>query len=123
MVVMRVVGDTLRNDKAGNPDAGKKSYQDRGQQCHSGLFEHATQAGESLVKINETVDGMLAMNRNIAASTESQGETAEQVNDNMASIKSLSEQTSASANAIASTSKQVNDLAGQLQQLLAHFKV
>ena len=73
-------------------DSGK----DQAQQS----LEHATLAGDSLVKINSTVQGMLDMNRQIAAAAQSQDQTASQVNDNMSSIKALSEKTSVSANAI-----------------------
>ncbi len=84
-------------------------------------LERATEAGDSLARINATVQGMLDRNRQIATATEAQGETADRVNDNMAAIRDLSQQTSDSASLIASTSRHVSDLSGQLQELLNHF--
>ncbi len=85
-------------------------------------LEHANQAGDSLLRINATVQGMLDMNRQIAAATETQGETADLVNGNMTAIRDLSRQTSDSADLIASTSRHVSELSSQLQTLLSQFE-
>ncbi len=85
-------------------------------------LDHATEAGDSLAKINTTVQSMLERNRQIAAATEAQGVTADQVNGNMAAIRDLSRQTSDSAGLIASTSRHVSQLSSQLQELLGHFE-
>ncbi len=85
-------------------------------------LEHATEAGDSLVSINATVQGMLDKNRHIADATEAQGETADLVNGNMAAIRDLSQQTSGSASLIASTSRHVAELSEQLEVLMSHFE-
>jgi methyl-accepting chemotaxis protein len=94
-----------------------------GQQQALQSLEHATLAGDALVKINQTVQGMLEMNRQIASSTDAQGSTAAQVNSNMLSIKDLSAHTSNSANSITGMSQQVNSLSNKLEQILGQFKV
>ncbi|MFT7673467.1 MAG: methyl-accepting chemotaxis protein [Gammaproteobacteria bacterium] len=94
-----------------------------GQQQALQSLEHATLAGDALVKINQTVQGMLEMNRQIAISTDAQGSTAAQVNSNMLSIKDLSAHTSNSANSITDMSQQVNSLSKKLEQILGQFKV
>jgi len=83
----------------------------------------AGKAGASLVSITQTVSGIQAMNRQIAAAAVQQSSVAEEISRSILSVRDVSEQTASASEETAASSIELARLGVQLQQLVSHFKV
>jgi methyl-accepting chemotaxis protein len=83
----------------------------------------AKRAGESLTRINVSVDGINAMNTHIAGATEEQSAVANEISRNFISIKELAQLAEASSNSITSASTQLTETAEQLRDMVGKFQL
>ncbi|WP_370737512.1 methyl-accepting chemotaxis protein [Pseudomonas veronii] len=83
----------------------------------------AGKAGASLASITQTVSGIQAMNRQIAAAAVQQSSVAEEISRSILSVRDVSEQTASASEETAASSIELARLGVQLQQLVSHFKV
>lgn len=81
----------------------------------------AKRAGESLTRINVSVDGINAMNTHIASATEEQSAVANEISRNFISIKELAELAEISSGSITSASTQLTETAEQLREIVGKF--
>jgi len=81
----------------------------------------AKRAGESLTRINVSVDGTNAMNTHIASATEEQSAVANEISRNFISIKELAELAEISSGSITSASTQLTETAEQLRHIVGKF--
>lgn len=81
----------------------------------------AKRAGESLTRINVSVDGINAMNTHIASATEEQSAVANEISRNFISIKELAELAEISSSSITSASTQLTETAEQLREIVGKF--
>lgn len=82
----------------------------------------AKRAGESLTRINVSVDGINAMNTHIASATEEQSAVANEISRTFISIKELAELAEISSGSITtSASTQLTDTAEQLRDIVGKF--
>ncbi|MDP2285354.1 MAG: methyl-accepting chemotaxis protein [Pseudohongiella sp.] len=81
----------------------------------------AKRAGESLTRINVSVDGINSMNTHIASATEEQSAVANEISRNFISIKELAEMAEISSGSITSASTQLSETAEQLREIVGKF--
>lgn len=95
-------------------DSGRKEAQSSVQQ--------AAAAGESLVRITESVESINEMNAQIASATEEQTSVVEEMNRNIISINEVAEVTAAGAQDNASVAGSMVALVERLRAVVAQFK-
>ncbi|MDO9519096.1 MAG: methyl-accepting chemotaxis protein [Pseudohongiella sp.] len=83
----------------------------------------AKRAGESLTRINVSVDGIDAMNTHIASATEEQSSVANEISRNFNSIKGLAELAEISSGGITSASAQLTETAEHLRKIVGKFQL
>ncbi len=86
-------------------------------------MEKATNAEQALMTITAAVGTIVSMNEQIVAAAEEQSAVSEEVNKNIVSVNDLAGISAAAAQKTAASSDELAQLAGELQQLIAHFKV
>lgn len=94
-----------------------------GRQRATESVEQAKAAGDSLDAITSTVATISDMNRQIAGATDSQSQLSEQINQRLSNIQDITEQTVGHINKTSDSSEQVGQFSGELQSLVARFKV
>jgi methyl-accepting chemotaxis protein len=83
----------------------------------------ATQAGEALARISESVGHINQQNLVIASAAEEQAQVAREVDKNLVNIQDLSAQTAAGANQTNSSSLELSRLAASFDQLVKKFTI
>jgi methyl-accepting chemotaxis protein len=89
----------------------------------SETLELAQGAGESLHRITSSINEISERNLVIASAAEEQAQVAREVDRNIVNIRDLSLQSSSGANQISASSNELSRLAGELNQVLARFRV
>ncbi|MEH6472926.1 MAG: methyl-accepting chemotaxis protein [Halopseudomonas sp.] len=85
--------------------------------------EQASQAGEALQAIRESVDKMTAMNEQIASSANEQTQVVEEVNQNIVIIAQVAEQTAEGACQTADACGELTLQSRALNQIVQQFKI
>ncbi|WP_134055793.1 methyl-accepting chemotaxis protein [Rheinheimera aquimaris] len=85
--------------------------------------EKVTQTGDILAQVLQDIKSINDKNIQIASAAEQQAAVADDINQKILSISDVAAQTSAGAEQTASTSTELARLAGQLQQMVARFKL
>jgi len=80
-------------------------------------------AGESLTDITSSINQISERNLVIASAAEEQAQVAREVDRNIVNIRDLSMQSTHGANQISASSNELSRLAGDLNQVVARFKV
>jgi methyl-accepting chemotaxis protein len=80
-------------------------------------------AGESLTDITSSINQISERNLVIASAAEEQAQVAREVDRNIVNIRDLSMQSTQGANQISASSNELSRLAGDLNQVVARFKV
>ncbi|WP_373568771.1 methyl-accepting chemotaxis protein [Pseudomonas sp. efr-133-TYG-103a] len=89
----------------------------------SETLELAQGAGESLHRITSSINEISERNLVIASAAEEQAQVAREVDRNIVNIRDLSLQSSSGANQISASSNELSRLAGELNQVVARFRV
>jgi len=85
--------------------------------------EQAASAGSALVRINEKIELINAMNTQITSASEQQNIVTEEIKRSINNINTVSVQTAESAHTTSESSQQLMDLAEQLRSAVRQFKV
>ena len=83
----------------------------------------ANSAGDALELITEAISQINERNLVIASAAEEQAQVAREVDRNIVNIRDLSLQSSSGANQISASSNELSRLAGELNQVVARFRV
>ncbi len=83
----------------------------------------ARDVGAELQAITETVSVIQAMNQQIATAAEQQSSVAEEINRSVLSVRDVADQSAEAARETASSTARLAQLGGELQTLIARFKV
>jgi len=83
----------------------------------------STQAGQSLAVIVKSVDGLLQMVANIAASTEQMSATSSAISEYIEVIAGISQETSASSGSVTASANDLSRLANELRLMAERFKI
>ncbi len=92
-------------------------------QAIDGIIEHVDTTLKSMNDIVQHVEQVFGMVQTIATATEEQSATAEDVNRTMVGISDVTRQLTVSVGEIKGTSESFAKLAGDLQQMVAWFKL
>ena len=85
--------------------------------------QQATQTGESLKSISDTVNHISDINTQIASAVEEQSVVAEDINKNVVLVDDLAQRGEDASNNIASANEQLNQLAEDLANKVSQFKI
>ncbi len=85
--------------------------------------KNATDAGEALKKISDSVAHISLMGEQIASAATEQSTVAEEINRSVIRVKDISEETGRAAKRSSQNSHQLNDVAAKLQDLVSKFRV
>lgn len=85
--------------------------------------QQATQTGESLKSISDTVNSISDINTQIASAIEEQSVVAEDINKNVVIVDDLAQRGEDASNNIASSNEQLNQLAENLSKQVSQFKI
>jgi methyl-accepting chemotaxis protein len=86
------------------------------------VMEHATQAGDALIAINEAVEVTTNMNLQIASAAEEQTSVTEEISRNVVNIQNLASDTDGRANNCQETSQGLSGLTTELRRVTQGFK-
>jgi methyl-accepting chemotaxis protein len=115
------IGDMIRSIQE-EMDKAVISMEDGTKRVESGV-EFSAQAGDALRKIVDSVGELQTMVQQIAAATEEMSTASEQISGDIETIAHVSKETSVSSEQIAKASSDLAHLAGNLQGVVAMFKV
>ncbi|VAW61829.1 Methyl-accepting chemotaxis sensor/transducer protein [hydrothermal vent metagenome] len=93
-----------------------------GQQKAQTSVQNASNAGDALNKITESVATISSMNLQIAAASEQQSTVSEEINQNIVSISQVAGENTRAANQLADSSQSLKELTIELQTLVFQFK-
>jgi len=93
-----------------------------GQEKASVSVEQASNAGNSLNEITDSVATITSMNIQIATASEEQSAVAEEINQNVVNISHVAESNADASNQLSSSSQDLAQLASELQNLVSQFK-
>ena len=85
--------------------------------------QQATQTGESLKSISNSVNGISDINTQIASAIEEQSVVAEDINKNVVLVDDLAHSSEEASNNIAAANQQLNQLAENLATQVSQFKI
>ncbi|MDN5517861.1 MAG: methyl-accepting chemotaxis protein, partial [Pseudomonas sp.] len=85
--------------------------------------EQASQAGESLAQIAQSLRNLTGLNASIASATLQQSHVVEDINQNVTQTAALAHNTAESAEQSSAASQHLKQLADQLNRLLGQFRV
>ncbi len=85
--------------------------------------QQATQTGESLKSISDTVNSISDVNTQIASAIEEQSVVAEDINKNIVIVDDLAQRSEEASINIASANEQLNQLAENLSKKVSQFKI
>ncbi len=93
-----------------------------GQQKATASVDSASNAGSALTEITASVNTITNMNLQIASAAEQQSAVAAEIRENIASITEVAEGNARASHQLSSTSDGLASIAGQLREVVAHFK-
>ncbi|WP_442963702.1 methyl-accepting chemotaxis protein [Pseudomonas sp. FeS53a] len=96
---------------------------DESSRATQATVERASQAGESLGQIGQSLRNLTGLNASIASATLEQSHVVEDVNQNVTQAASLAHDTAMAAEQTRSASHQLNELADRLGHLLRQFRI
>ncbi|WAF87738.1 methyl-accepting chemotaxis protein [Metapseudomonas otitidis] len=96
---------------------------DESSRATQATVERASQAGESLGQIGQSLRNLTGLNASIASATLEQSHVVEDVNQNVTQAASLAHDTAMAAEQTRSASHQLNELAERLGHLLRQFRI
>ncbi len=96
---------------------------EEGRSMAKNSVEQAAHAGESLHSITTAVNEITTMNTQIAEAARQQEQVAEEINQNVSNISLVAEETDNGTTQLASASSDLARLSGELQSLVATFKI
>lgn len=85
--------------------------------------EQASQAGESLAQIAQSLRNLTGLNASIASATLQQSHVVEDINQNVTQTAALAHNTAEAAEQSSAASQHLKQLADQLNRLLGQFRV
>jgi len=94
----------------------------QGQSKAHDSVENASNAGNALNEITNSVATITSMNIQIATASEEQSSVAEEINQNVVSISHVADENAQASNQLATSSQDLAQLASELQQLVSQFK-
>ncbi|NOX07900.1 MAG: methyl-accepting chemotaxis protein [Gammaproteobacteria bacterium] len=94
----------------------------QGQEKAHTSVESASNAGNSLNEITESITTISNMNFQIATASEEQSAVSEEINRNIVNISNVAEENAQASNQLANASDNLAQLATELQQLVSQFK-
>jgi len=115
------IRQTIERLQERTKSAAKVMQQGRTQATTS--VEQAASAGSALVRINEKIELINAMNTQITSASEQQNTVTEEIKRSINNINTVSLQTAESAHTTSESSQQLMDLAEQLRSAVRQFKV
>ncbi len=93
-----------------------------GQEKAKASVSNASNAGEALRKITESVTSISHMNLQIAQSSEEQSMVSEEINQNVIIISHVADENAQASDQLSGSSKNLEQLANELQSLVSQFK-
>ncbi len=96
---------------------------DSGNKKSEQTVSNATEAGNALQKISESVAHISLMGEQIASAATEQTTVAEEINKSVMQVKDISESTGEAAKQSAKNSNSLNEVANKLQSLVSKFNV
>ncbi len=93
-----------------------------GQEKAKASVSHASNAGDALTKITESVTSISHMNLQIAQSSEEQSTVSEEINQNVIIISQVADENAQASDQLSGSSKNLEQLASELQSLVSQFK-
>ena len=94
----------------------------QGQEKASTSVESASNAGNSLQEITDSVATITSMNIQIATASEEQSAVAEEINQNVVNISHVADENAQASNQLSTSSQDLAQLAAELQSLVSQFK-
>ncbi|MDH5425198.1 MAG: methyl-accepting chemotaxis protein [Gammaproteobacteria bacterium] len=94
----------------------------QGQEKAKVSVKQASDAGNSLTEITESVATITSMNIQIATASEEQSSVAEEINQNVVNISHVADDNADASNKLLASSQDMAQLAAELQDLVAQFK-
>ncbi len=94
----------------------------QGQKKAETSVQNASNAGDALNKITESVATISSMNLQIATASEQQSAVSEEINQNIVSISRVAGENTQAANQLADSSRSLEELTAELQTLVFQFK-
>jgi len=94
----------------------------QGQEKTTVSVSNASDAGNALHAIADSVATISSMNFQIASAAEEQSSVSEEINHNVVNISQVAEQNAAAAENLAQASQELDQLAGSLRNLISQFK-
>ncbi|SUD40014.1 methyl-accepting chemotaxis sensory transducer [Ectopseudomonas mendocina] len=106
----------------GNSEAAVKVIHDSSRASQL-TVEQASQAGESLAQIAQSLRNLTGLNASIASATLEQSHVVEDINQNVTQTAALAHNTAEAAEQSSAASQHLKQLADQLNRLLGQFRV
>nr|WP_296270773.1 methyl-accepting chemotaxis protein [Pseudomonas sp. UBA6323] len=106
----------------GNSEAAVKVIHDSSRASQL-TVEQASQAGESLAQIAQSLRNLTGLNASIASATLEQSHVVEDINQNVTQTAALAHKTAEAAEQSSAASQHLKQLADQLNRLLGQFRV
>ncbi|KAB0551082.1 methyl-accepting chemotaxis protein [Pseudomonas argentinensis] len=106
----------------GNSQAAVKAIGDSSQASRL-TVEQASQAGESLAQIAQSLRNLTGLNASIASATLQQSHVVDDINQNVTQTAALAHNTAESADQSSAASQHLKQLAEQLGRLLGQFRI
>ncbi len=94
----------------------------QGQEKAKTSVENASDAGDALNAIADSVANITNMNIQIASASEQQGVVAEEINQNVVNISQVADENASASERLATSSDQLARLTDDLRALVSHFK-
>ena len=94
----------------------------QGQSKAHDSVDNASNAGNALNEITNSVATITSMNIQIATASEEQSAVAEEINQNVVSISHVADENAQASNQLSTSSDDLAQLASELQQLVSQFK-
>jgi methyl-accepting chemotaxis protein len=110
-------------DKLQSSASSSVSAMESGNTKSEQTVENATDAGNALQKISDSVTHISLMGEQIASAATEQTTVADEINQSVMRVKTISENTGIAAQKSAKNSDLLNDIANKLQTLVSKFRV
>jgi len=94
----------------------------QGQEKAKDSVQNASNAGNALNEITNSVATITSMNIQIATASEEQSAVAEEINQNVVNISHVADENAQASNQLSSSSDDLAQLANELQKLVSQFK-
>lgn len=94
----------------------------QGQEKAQASVKNASNAGNALNEITNSVATISSMNIQIASASEEQGSVSQEINQNVMIISQVADENAEASNQLADSSRDLSELADQLHKLVSQFK-